>query len=472
MSEHSRPITAIGDHPLLTIFIAGDTAWVAQRHASVVAPLLEARGHTWTTHRGTVSGRSAMRSFGWSDGERYRFAAKLTWYLHCMLSRRGVPIQVVYAPGGIPAGRGAVLAPRRVPVYAATCWTSAGPLVRELLDDAVLAGLGGVIPTGFGVDSWQLAPDLLRLYPDARGVVAVRNRGGVRAWSRWLRGARLGRPVGSEKDLGRASGERGSVLVCSHTVLDWLRPEAVDLVIVSDVRPLLATESISATRRYGSFDWHSRYDVLRDHRIPAFGFLPGRAESLPKAERLRLAAWFGPTRARRPPDGPGVRVEIAPAGPGERAIEPTTDILTAKRHLWTDPARNARIARLASGVGEEPNPATVLVEGPDHAGELAHWLPSWPVSCDPSGSRARCGNDGVHPQRALVTDSWLARGGRLTGTIIDARAWGPVRPSDLRPEGAVRIIDVAARGTEFERRTASRLDRYGEHGWTVTDLRD
>src|SRR5262249_37529386 len=133
-------------------------------------------------------------------------------------------------------------------------------------------------------------PDLLRLYPGGRWVIAARNRDEERWWLGRLQGARLPLPVVDFRRLNAHWVREPRVFVTSLPKLDACQPEDFDRVVVPDVGPLLAL----APAPPGCVDARPRrdYPLLRYPGVPAFGFMPPGVILSP-GEVLRLGAYFG-----------------------------------------------------------------------------------------------------------------------------------------------------------------------------------
>ena len=367
----------------------------------MIAPLVASERIEWVAS-GTVTGRVIPQWHGRRTGATSTFPAKLAPTVGARLQASGISTEFRGPRPRVPAG-----------------WDDAPVGVRDLLGDRQQAGLGGLSPCTRGHNPRDLIPGLTGMYPDKRVAVVVRNRDHVRLWLRQLSNTCRGRrvvEVGDDEQVWRG---RDAVVVCSLFALDrFLRTEDFDVVVVTDVEPLLARSVPAATARGGRGSVPD-YPILRDPNVPAFGFLHSGVERLTTAERLTLLSYF--TRVvDRPRVGPRVRVSVATVPPTAGV---PAELLAAKRAVWADAVRNDRIARLATDASTHPHRrVAVLVGSPAHAADLAGRLDGWTMV---SG-----GADAALPDRAVVTEGWLARGHRLTAdVVVDARGWGRSSPA-------------------------------------------
>jgi hypothetical protein len=337
-----------------------------------------------------------------------------------------------------------------------------------------LVGFGGLVTPGRNRDPWDLVPNLLRLYPRRRTVVAVRNRRGVRDWRRHLRSAHLGRRVVAVTDPDIWRG-RSTVMVLSLEMLGHCQPGEFGLLIVTDVGPLRSCPLVKVKRSKFSADRFDRllaYPVLRhpiaprdvpfftDRRVPAFGFVPqGFGPS--DAEMLTLMSFFGPVL--EPQLDVRVTVEVAEVPPTANVPD---EILAAKRVVWTDAGRNGAIARLATDASatRSNGRVVVLVAGAVHAAAVEPLLGGWTVVGDDAGAPV--------PDRGIVSEARLVRDRRLIAdVVIDARGWGPLSPDNFDRGAEVTVVDVPVRGhPEFERRAEDRHAKYADFGWSVAPV--
>jgi hypothetical protein len=200
------------------------------------------------------------------------------WYVVAALTSLGHRAQIEFDSRSLPRLDVAALA-------------LAPPPLRQLFHSpATLAG--GILPIMRGFPPHDAMPELIRLYPSARIVVAVANRRLARSWLDRLRASALTQPIMSADELMADWTNRPKCVVMSFDHLDRGRREDFDLVIVPDITPL---RDVMPTREVVG---RSRprltraYDLMRRIDVPAFGFIPSRAE-WGEGEQLRLLAMFG-----------------------------------------------------------------------------------------------------------------------------------------------------------------------------------
>ncbi len=424
----------------IVITINGPAATVDARQSERVATILQSERIDWGGAAGTVTGRVVRQWHGRRTGTTYTFPAKLALTVGARLLAVGITTLLRGLRPRQPAG-----------------WDAAPVGVRDLLGNRQQAGLGGLIPCPCGHDARDIIPAIIRMYPGVRVAVVVRNRNDVQVWRRQLSTTCGGRRVvlaGDEEQVWRG---RDAVVVCSLFALDrFLRAEDFDVVVVTDVAPILARPLHAATARGGLRSIPAN-QIMRDPAVPAFGFLYAPLERLSAAERLTLLSSFTHVLGGRPRVGPRVRVSVA-AVPATAGVP--DELLAAKRAVWADAGRNDRITQIAVEAAACPQRrVAVLVGSPAHAADLAGRLNGWVVVTGAA--------DAALPDRAIVTEGWLARGHRLDAeVVVDARGWGPLRPDDLTDDGEVTVVDVPAGGhPEFRRRAGMRRATYTGYGW-------
>jgi hypothetical protein len=448
-------------------------ASVSAASAGLVGPLLESPMITFSTAAGVVVGRRDFEPLGrWEDG-RLAFPAKLALvHVAPALAARGVEVRLTPPYPWPPAPDPADLA--AVPGPAADLFASYPP-----------ARLGGLFPARPGWAPARVIPDLIRLFPRSRWVLAARNRYQERWWLDRLRRAHLPLKVLDFNGLNDHWVCEPRVFVTSLPKLDACQPDDFDRVIVPDVGPLLAL----APAPPGLVDVRPRrdYPLLRYPGVPAFGFVPlGVAPSA--GEVLRLGAYFGLVLPLPGVGRAAVRVvRVTPATPNGAVPDPDVDPVGYRRAaVWAQEVRNGYVAGLASavavndataltglGLGEVVGPGArvaVLVENHEHAAALAALLPGW-VMC-------HAGTDGpvMAPMTgsAIITETW-ADGQRVldVDVLVDARGWGPLGlpgfPPPARADGRpVVLVDVADRvprpAAEWARR---RECEYRRRRWRV-----
>lgn len=449
-------MTARPSHQKVVITIDDHEASVPFGQRDLVAAELTAACVRWTATAGATTGCRDTHAFGRRAGAAYRFPARLALPVAIRLRARGVDCAV-----------------RPWVTTATPGWDAAPDPLRELIGDPRAFGFGGIIPRGPSCDPRVLVPDLIRLVPNGRAVVATRNRRGVTLWHRHLSRAGLGRPVVRAGDPDAWAPD--AVHVCSLAVLDQCRTEDFALAVVTDAEPLRATPLTRSWQPKWSAggEWQRPvYPVLQtpldqrglcrraDPRVPAFGFAPALA-TLSGAELLTLSSFFGPVLSTQGKPVLRVTVRSVAAQPVPAQAVPSGDLLSAKRAVWADPARNALIAALAGRAAADGDAGVVvLTASADHAGRIASALAGW----------ARVSDDapGPLPARAIITEGRLVRpGGRMgSGTVIDARGWGTLAPADFERDAEVTLVDVAATGhSAVERRTGERACCYSGYGW-------
>jgi hypothetical protein len=440
----NRPESARSDadpiQPLIKITLSGPDAVLDAQDAPAVAPLLRIRRQTW------IAGDRGLRvapqdiHFGWYEGFKYRFPAKLALWVRDALKCQGIRAWI-HASSSVPAEGD---------------WDASPPALKALFHHRIRTGLGGIVPAGRGLDPRTLIPMLISLFPSRRIFVATPTNCDIAAWVTHLERAGLNRPI-----LTVTAGDRiwhpSAVVVGSFEVLDRCRSEDFGLALATDVAPIRVRSLVTIRRRsWGTMDWPA-FRLLRDYRVPSFGFLPATVPELSDSERLTLMSWFGPLRAA-PKREPRVRVRVACVPCGARHFP--TDPLAAKRLMWTDDTRNEAIARLAESVAAETPRRVVVLTGSDvQIDHLARRLTGWTVALRSARE--------ILAHRAIITEAWLERGRFGSEVVIDARGWGPLRPADFDEAVEAEVIDLpVTEHPEFQRSAADRLANYRRYGWS------
>jgi hypothetical protein len=460
-------------HRLVEILLDWTAASVGAADAGLVGPLLACPVITFSTAAGVVVGRRATESLGRREGGRLMFPAKLALvHVAPALAARGFTVRLTpeypWPPAPDPADLAAVPGP-----------------AADLFSGYTPARLGGLIPARPVWEPARLIPDLIRLYPQSRWVVAARNRYEERWWLDRLCRARLPLPVMDFGDLQAHWVCAPRVFVTSLNKLDACQPEDFDRVVVPDLGPLLAL----APAPPGLVDTRPRrdYPLLRHPGVPAFGFLPSGVILSP-GEVLRLGAYFGLELPLPGIGRAGARVvRVPPPAPNGVFPDPETDPAGYRRAaVWAHAARNEYVAAVAIavaagdaaaflhlGLGDAVGPGVrvaVLVENREHALALAARLPGWVVH--------HAGTDGPVTApvtgNTIVTEVWAAGQTALDADVlVDARGWGPLDlggfPPPARADGRpVVLVDVADRVPRPAAEWARRRDReYRRRGWRV-----
>ena len=265
--------------PNFIVTVDRATASVAVADADEVRHALHVPVVEWKRTAGTVVGHAAAADFTAVVGDRLEFPAKLVWRLGAVLNRRGVNVEL---GGHIPVRRpdASGLPPNSI--------------VRKLFEQHPAAHIGGLLETAPGVRVPDAVEDLVAAYPAARVFVGVKNRNEEASYAGLLRRAFPTRPVGTGGEYrGTSIDNEPVVVVGSLHKLDLLTAVQFDVAILPDAGPLRARDP-----RPVPADWRERrglgrlYDLLRDVRVPAFGFLP-QDVCLTDGERARLRVFFG-----------------------------------------------------------------------------------------------------------------------------------------------------------------------------------
>jgi hypothetical protein len=315
---------------------------------------------------------------------------------------------------------------------------------------------------------------LIRAFPEAFVTVAVASRRAA-----WRIGEQVGRRVSEPVEVftrGLCGSDR-RVRVATFNSLD---EKQADLVVFADAAEVL----------------HARASDLFARMVNqrAYGFTPaepsGSRAGLWIESRLGPAIYRVPGLAARP-------AEVAVADSPWIAVPAGAEGLEWKRALWRDERRNGVIAGVAGALaggdrealwrhglllqegsdrGDEragPGRVAVLVESPEHGGELARLLPGWDLR---SGRPGESSGEAAAPDRSILTLVHAHHRDRLDVDVL-VRADGGAGALDLpgfpaaRREAPGRRVVVVDLGDDFdgaaEAATRCRLRAYEELGWRV-----
>ena len=435
----------------------GAIASVHSTEAPLIAPLLQYTTITARAAGGSTCIAKSTHTLGRKEGSRFLIPAKLTFEIGSSLAHRNIRF--------VPARKFNAPQPDR----AAIPLMPPSP-IRQLIETQRVI-VGGLIRTDRPED---MIPDLLRIYPHCRIILAVKNRREISAWLSRLQSVPippLPQRVCTVRDLhSHFWGSNPKVLVTSFEHLDHCRKEDFNLVIVPD-----------ATRLADSDRWEpdyvaprgKDYRLLRHPEIPVFGFLsPGH--QLSPGERLRLLSMF--VQELRTPGveraGVSVRVVRCSRRPLASTLSPDDDIRAFKRDaIWRNSQRNIRVAAIANeyATSGAANRVCVLAENPDHARHLGEHLPGWCLR--PQSIEGSLPVDQT-PRGMIVTDHWAGSQPALDiDVLIDARRWGAVDipsfpPLAAAPDHEVLLVDIADCATEMGRtKSIARCKEYQRRGW-------
>lgn len=412
----------------------------------------------------------AVAGGGWRRAERavplYRVAggevavpSPLAGLALLALERAGYAVRL---DGGIPW-------PSRL-VPAAPRWRRADEPEAALLLQALGNHEVGLVLSTPGWKPHHVVRLLAEAYPRARIAVGASTRADAERLCGRLRA--LGKRL--HRDDPWTSGHAAPVTVLTLGRLDHSMRQDFDLLIASDAA---AAAAPSLDIMGGQWEGVPGYAVLR----------PG--QHLSHAERLRLAARFGPAVIDLGQAGrPTLRLTTvhAPWRPMPVANSP---IEWRRSRVWRNAPRNELVARLARAAAEQradeldrlgvpawTGPAAprvaVLADALEQARELAKLLPGWPVwSADgPAPSTPKPAT----PSRVIVTLAALARGVKLdadvlvNGTLADVLSLPGL---DLGRGCAAQVIDlIDSDDGRLAQHAREKLAAYRRAGLAANDL--
>jgi len=212
-------------HPCISVSFSGDVAIIARRDAKRIAHHLTYPEVIHGERRGVIQGEMPRATLGRYDGDTFRFPAKLLVHVMNVMAQEGIAIEHSGCKFFRHEPDTEALGAIRDPIRSVMAHPS--------------SHFGGVIPIIPEARPERVIPDLLKLYPRSRAVVAVCSNREVSVWETRLAAAGLRQEVTNIRKLSRGVWlGTPKVLVTTYHWLDRCRRDDFNLVIVPDAAAL------------------------------------------------------------------------------------------------------------------------------------------------------------------------------------------------------------------------------------------
>jgi hypothetical protein len=356
--------------------------------------------------------------------------------------------------------------------------------------DAAADSRGGLIEVPNENMAHAAVVSLCRLYPSARIAIAVDKRAPRERLMDRLEVCLFPRPVFTQ---GTWNWQARGCMVCQSGRLKMLRPEDIDIVILTDATIALAPTYCDGLRTLAS-------------RCMLFGLLPVEAR-LTRRELMTLVGHFGPkiVRCAQPRPGPDAVRVVWCDGVTSASVEAANTLERKRAAIWYNEARNNLIASIAQAVASpgadeltqqaslagcrdvlaslgNSRRTIILVETTEHARVLAARLPGWQVRhAQPGQVSGGWGGYTLDPERRsgvpldklIVTLAYAKPMSDLMADVLiraDGTKW-PLALPGFPPSTASRdrpalVLDIAdSQDTEAATWTRRRRQAYRHCGW-------